>query len=152
MEQLNLFDYIQDLQTAVERKWDVPEPDAKRRAEEGWIDNWHYTELENPPEPNIYYCITLLKGGYYNYTYMAWAHGHWWAYAGYGTKWLFAETERRKEWMAPFAWVRVPDLYLRTDPHYQFLFEHFVTEHDWEYEKRMMEIRERYKGEQKGNG
>lgn len=149
--QISLFDYIQDLQTAVERKWDIPVPDEKCRAEEGWIDKWHYTELENPPEPNIYYCITLLKSGYYNYTYMAWAYGHWWAYAGYGTKWLFAEIERRKEWMKPFAWVKVPDLYLRTDEHYQFLFEHFVTKKDWEYEQAMMKIRERYKGEQKGN-
>lgn len=63
MEQLNLFDYIQDLQTAAERKWDIP-VDQKRRAEEGWIDNWHYTELENPPEPNIYYCITLILEAY----------------------------------------------------------------------------------------
>lgn len=146
MEQLNLFDYLKDLQTAVERKWDIPVPDQKRRAEEGWIDDWHYTELENPPEPNIYYCIILLKSGHYNYTYMAWAYGHWWNYAGYGTKWLLIETERRKEWM-PFAWVRVPDLYFRKDEHYQFLFEHFVTERDWKYEKTMMEIRDRLKAQ-----
>ena len=144
MEQLNLFDYIQDLQTAVKEKWDIP-VDKKRRAEERWVDDWHYTELENPPEPNIYYCITLLKSGYYNYTYMAYAFGHWWAYAGYGTKWLFVHG-RREEWLKPFAWVRVPDLYMQTDDHYRFLFENFVTPKDWEYEQAMMKIRQRYGG------
>lgn len=144
MEQLNLFDYIQDIQTAVKEKWDIP-VDKNRRIEERWVDDWHYTELENPPEPNIYYCITLLKSGYYNYTYMAWAHGHWWAYAGYGEKWLFVHG-RREEWLKPFAWARVPDLYVQKDEHYQFLFEHFVSQKDWEYEKTMMEIRQRYGG------
>lgn len=133
--QISLFD-LQKVQE-LDKKYDIPRDYQK---EEGWTDDWHYTELELPTEHSIYFCITELKGGHYNYTYMAWFHGYWWAYAGYGTKWLIVNGERRN-WLKPFAWVKVPDLYYRTDEHYWFLAEHFVTEKDWEYEKHFIEYR-----------
>ena len=124
----------------LDAKYEIPRNYQK---EEGWTDDWHYTELETPEEPNIYYCINILHpSGHYNYTYMAWAYDHWWMYAGYGEKWMIINDRREKE--TPFAWVTVPDLYYRTDESYQFLFEHFVTEKDWNYEKKMMEIREEH--------
>jgi hypothetical protein len=134
--QMSIFDYakLQEL----EAKYQIPRTYQK---EEGWTDDWHYTELEVPEEHGIYYCIQYLyKTDHYNYTYMAWFHGYWWAYAGYGDKWLIVNSERRK-WLQPFAWVRVPDLYYRTDPQHQFLCEHFVSEADWEYEMRITKLR-----------
>ena len=120
----------------LDAKYDIPRTHQK---EEGWTDDWHYTELELPDKHDIYYCISKLPEGHYNYTYMAWFHEHWWAYAGYGTQWLICNA-RIEQWL-PFAWVTVPDLYYRTDDHLEFLREHFPEEKDWEYEKKMEEIR-----------
>lgn len=124
-------------------KYPIPELEEKYRVEERWVDDWHYCDEELPKEHGVYYCIQAAKERY-NYTYMAYAYGQWWDYAGYGTTWLLVRGERR-EWMRPFAWVKVPDKYYQEDTHYQFLTENFVTEKDWEYEKRMMQIREENK-------
>lgn len=122
----------------LDAKYGIPRDYQK---EEGWTDDWHYCEIEQPKEHGIYYVIHHgLNNEYYNYTYMAWAYGHWWNYAGYGEKWLLVRGDRRK-WMEPFAWVTVPDLYYRTDESYQFLAEHFVTKEDWEYEQRIEKLR-----------
>ena len=129
------FDTKTDRKKELDAKYDIPRDYQK---EEGWTDDWHYCELELPEEHGIYYCIR--DGQHYNYTYMAWAYGHWWAYAGYGEKWLIVRGKQR-EWMSPFAWVTFPDLYYRTDEHLQFLCEHFVTKEAWEYEERMEKIR-----------
>jgi hypothetical protein len=140
--QINIYDWLKDEKPTKEKldaKYEIPRDHQK---EEGWTDDWHYTELETPKEHGIYYCIHYgLNSDFYNYTYMAWAYDHWWAYAGYGDKWLIVN-ERRK-WLHPFAWVTVPDLYYRTDKHHQFLCEHFVTKEDWKYEQLMMELREK---------
>lgn len=124
----------------LDAKYEIP---RKYQKEEGWTDDWHYTELETPKEHGIYYCIHYgYNADFYMYTYMAWAYGHWWAYAGYGTKWLIIrEGTRRDEWMRPFAWVTVPDLYYRKDEHHRFLCENFVTREDWEYEERIEALR-----------
>ena len=124
-------------------KYPIPELEEKYRVEERWVDDWHYCDEELPEEHGVYYCIQAAKE-HYNYTYMAYAYGQWWNYGGYGTTWLLVRGERR-EWMRPFAWVKVPDKYYQEDTHYQFLTENFVTEKDWEYEKRMMQIREENK-------
>ena len=140
--QLNIFDIVRtnEQKAALDAKYEIPRDHQK---EEGWTDDWHYTEMETPTETGIYFCITHgLNSDYYNYTYMAWFHDNWWAYAGYGEKWLLVRGDRRK-WMEPFAWVTVPDLYYRTDPHHQFLCEHFVTENDWKYEERLREMMEK---------
>ncbi len=127
-----------DRKQELDEKYAIPREHQK---EEGWTDDWHYTELETPTETGIYYCIKD-NTDYYNYTYMAWAYGHWWAYAGYGTKWLIIwEGSKRDEWLKPFAWVTVPDLYYRTDKHYQFLLENFVTKEDWKYEQKLEQYR-----------
>lgn len=143
--QINIYDWLKDEKPTKEKldaKYEIPRDHQK---EEGWTDDWHYTELETPKEHGIYYCIHYgLNSDFYNYTYMAWAYDHWWAYAGYGDKWLIVN-ERRK-WLHPFAWVTVPDLYYRTDKHHQFLCEHFVTKEDWKYEQLMMELREKRRG------
>jgi hypothetical protein len=134
------FDTKTDRKKELDAKYDIPRDYQK---EAGWTDDWHYTELETPKEHGIYYCVSyLLNSENYTYNYMAWAYGYWWAYAGYGEKWLLVRGDRRK-WMEPFAWVTVPDLYYRTDPHHQFLCEHFVTKEDWEYEQRLEKIRNR---------
>ena len=137
--QISIFDYQTDRLSELEAKYPIPREYQK---EEGWTDDWHYTELELPKNQGIYYCIHLgFNSDFYMYTYMAWAYGYWWAYAGYGNKWLIVNSPRR-QWMKPFAWVEVPDLYYRKDEHHRFLCEIFVTKEDWEYEKSMMELRE----------
>ena len=126
----------------LDAKYNIPRDYQKK---EGWTDDWHYTEIETPAENGIYYVIHEIRNSdYWNYTYMAWFHGYWWAYAGYGNKWLICN-DKPREWMIPFAWVEVPDLYYRTDDSYQHLREIFPSEKDWEYEKRMMEIHEENK-------
>ena len=83
--QMSIFD-LPDRRKELDEKYDIP---RKYQKEEGWTDDWHYTELELPKENGIYYCIHYgLNSDFYSYTYMAWAYGHWWAYAGYGEKWL----------------------------------------------------------------
>ena len=139
--QISMFEYLYDRKSELDAKYEIPRDYQK---EEGWTDDWHYTEIEKPTETNIYFVIQLLDSGNYNYTYMAWFHNYWWAYAGYGNKWLICNTPRR-QWMVPFAWVEVPDLYYRTDDSYQHLREIFPTENDWKYEAKMMEIRENNK-------
>ena len=70
--QLNIFDVIADKKKELDKKYDIPRDYQK---EEGWTDDWHYTEMETPKEHGIYYCIThLFNSEHYNYTYMAW-HG-----------------------------------------------------------------------------
>lgn len=137
--QIELKDYLEELRNNIRQRYPIPKLSEKYRQEERWVDDWHYVAEELPPEPGIYYCIQECKD-FYNYTYLAYAFGHWWAYAGFGTEWLLIRG-RREEWMMPFAWVRVPDLYYAKDTHYQFLSENFVKQKDWEYEQRMEEIR-----------
>ena len=138
--QISIFDYQTDRLSELEAKYPIP---REYQIEEGWTDDWHYTELELPKKQGIYYCIHYgFNSDFYMYSYMAWAYGYWWAYAGYGTKWLIVNSPRR-EWMKPFAWVEVPDLYYRTDEHHRFLCEIFVTKEDWEYEKSMMTLGKR---------
>ena len=140
MEQMTIEQLLNDKRQEYDDKYQIPRTNQK---EEGWQDDWHYTDIETPPKTDIYYCIQKdfkSETGFYNYTYMAWIFNHWWAYSGYGTKWLLVRGERRK-WMRPFAWVEVPDLYYREDDHLQWLRENFVTKEDWEYEKRMIKIR-----------
>ena len=133
---------IKPTKEELDAKYNIPRDYQKK---EGWTDDWHYTELETPAEHGIYYVIHELRNSdHWDYTYMAWFHGYWWAYAGYGNKWLICN-DKPREWMIPFAWVEVPDLYYRTDDSYQHLCEIFPSENDWEYEKRMMEIHEENK-------
>lgn len=135
--QIDLFSFIDERKKELDARYDIPRDHQK---EERWIDDWHYTEIETPKEHGIYYCIHRgFNSDFYNYTYMAWYMGHWWAYAGYGDKWLIVIGSRR-EWMMPFAWVTVPDLYYRTDDHLEFLREHFPTLKEWEYEKKVRNL------------
>ena len=103
--QISLFDYLEEKKNDIRQRYQIPKLPEKYLKEERWVDDWHYAEEELPEEPGIYYCIQD-RGEHWNYTYLAYAFKHWWAYADFGTKWLFIQGERR-EWMMPFAWVRV---------------------------------------------
>jgi hypothetical protein len=73
--QLSIFD-IPERKAVLDAKYEIP---RDYQQEEGWLDDWHYTEMELPKEHGIYYCIHHgLNSNIYNYTYMAWAYGHWW--------------------------------------------------------------------------
>lgn len=117
----------------LQEKYPIPRTYQK---DEGWQDDWHYTEMELPKVSKVYYCIhKCFKSEHYMYTYMAWAYGHWWAWESYTKKWLFVNDGRRA-WMKPFAWVEIPDLYLRTDECLPIRLETFITKEDFEYAMR----------------
>ena len=116
--QYNIMDYIKPeplhpTKADLDKRYDIPRDHQK---EEGWTDDWHYTELENPKESGVYFVIELSKYGNYMYTYQAWAFGHWWWFDSYTKKYhrisdvCFAHRK-------PFAWVTVPNSYYR-DPSY----------------------------------
>ena len=133
--QMTLMQYIDETEKLKELQEKYPIP-RKYQKEEGWIDDWHYTDLETPKESKVYYCIHLgFNSDFYMYTYMAWAYGHWWAWESYQKKWLFVNDGRRA-WMRPFAWVEIPDLYLRTDDCLQVRLETYITQKDYEYATR----------------
>lgn len=136
MGQMTIWD-LRPTKEELDRKYDIPRDHQK---EEGWTDDWHYTEIETPEENNIYYCIFESESGYWHYTYMAWAFGHWWKYAGFGEKWLLLRGKHFENDI-PFAWVKVPDLYYQRDESFWSLREHFVTKEAWEYEERIERLR-----------
>jgi len=120
MEQITFDDYSKVME--LENKYEIP---RKYQKEERWTDDWHYTEIETPKESKIYYVICNTPQGHYNYTYMAWAYKHWWWFDSYQKKWHRCSTVRFENHI-PFAWVEIPDLYLRTDDCLEERFETFI--------------------------
>lgn len=161
MEQMNIFDYIREkpdmdvvVQKAPEKAPHVPTQyevlDAKYKLsrkykdEDGWSDDWHYSEMELPAEPGIYFAASPLPDSvYYNFRYLAWAHKHWWVNLGIGgkVKWyLLDEDCIRDRSSIPFAWMMIPDKYQRNDESLGRLYANFVSEDDWKYERLLKAI------------
>ena len=130
MDQITLFDYLDEKKAEYEKRYPIPKDYQKS---EGWHDDWHYTDLELPTESKVYYTISLTKDGNYFYTYKAYAYGRWWWWDSYGSKWKAVHSPR-EDWMLPFAWVDIPDLYLRTDSSLQIRLETFISKEDYEHE------------------
>jgi hypothetical protein len=130
MDQITLFDYLDEKKAEYEKRYPIPRDYQK---EEGWHDDWHYTDLELPTESKVYYTIHLTKEGNYFYTYKAYAYGRWWWWDTYGGEWKAIHSPRQ-DWMIPFAWVDIPDLYLRTDSSLQIRLETLISKEDYEHE------------------
>lgn len=130
MDQITLFDYMNEKKAEYEERYQIPRSHQK---EEGWHDDWHYTDLELPTESKVYYTISLTKEGHYFYTYKAYAYGRWWWWDSYGSKWKAIHSPRQ-DWILPFAWVDIPDLYLQTDSGLQIRLETFISKEDYEHE------------------
>jgi len=166
MEQMNIFDYIREkpdanvvVQKAPEVKPTRSEQyellDAKYKLsrkykdEDGWSDDWHYSEMELPTEPGIYFAVSPLPDSeYYNFRYLAWAHKHWWVNLGIGgkVKWyLLDEDNIRMRNSIPFAWMMIPDKYQREDETLHRMYADFVSEADWKHERLMKAIEQHKK-------
>lgn len=130
MDQITLFDYMNEKKAEYEKRYQIP---RDYQEAEHWHDDWHYTDLELPTESKVYYTISLTKEGNYFYTYKAYAYGRWWWWDSYGSKWKAIHSPR-EDWMLPFAWVDIPDLYLRTDSCLQVMLETFISKEDCEHE------------------
>ena len=160
MEQLNIFNYIEEkpdmdvvVQKAPEKPLNKPTQyelldkkyklSRKYKDEDGWPDDWHYSEMELPAEAGIYFCASPLPDSeYYNFRYLAWAHKHWWVNLGIGgkVKWyLLDEDDIRTRSSIPFAWMMIPDKY-RGDESLNRMYDNFVSKTDWKHERLMKAI------------
>lgn len=108
--QISIFDYCDSRLQRLKDKYPIPRLSKDILSEEGWIDDWHYCEIEEPDEVGVYFTISELSNSeYWTYTYRAWAFGKWW-------HWDFWTHKFRQEtFKQPFAWVRIPSKYLRVD-------------------------------------
>lgn len=89
----------------------IPKLSSKVRDEEGWIDDWHYCDKENPSEVDVYWGIMLyLPTDCYIYGYMAWAKDMWWTWDSYKGQWMHVCSFEK-----PLAWVQIPLLYRKKD-------------------------------------
>ena len=106
--QMTIFDYCENRQSDLEKRYQIPRLSKDILSEEGWCDDWHYCEIEEPDEAGVYFTISE-HGEYYHYNYRAWAVNQWWWWDSWCHKFR-PETDRQ-----PFAWVRIPSKYLRVD-------------------------------------
>lgn len=110
--QLSIFDIKASRLKELQEKYpipDVPEIASKE---------WHYTEIEQPTETGVYWCICEIPNSiYWNYIYMAYTD-RWWRYDDWQHKWkrtnvgYFADLD-------PIAWAEIPAIQLRRDGHLQ---------------------------------
>ena len=160
MEQMNIFDYIEksaDVNVVVQKAPETPPRtpskyelldkkyglSRKYKDEDGWPDDWHYSEIELPAEAGIYFAVSPLPDSkYYNFRYLAWAHKHWWVNVRIDkVKWyLLDEDCFRDRGSIPFAWMEIPDKYQRNDESLGRLYANFVSESDWQYERLLKAI------------
>ena len=106
--QISIFDYCDSRLQSLEEKYPIPRLSKDILSEEGWYDDWHYCEIEEPEEVGVYFTITE-HGEFWHYNYRAWAFGEWWWWDFWRHS-FFPEKDRQ-----PFAWVRIPSKYLRVD-------------------------------------
>lgn len=159
MEQMNIFDYVKEkpdinviVQKVPEKLSHVPtqyeildrkyQLSRKYKNEDGWSDDWHYSEIELPTEPGVYFVASHLPDSkYYNFRYLAWAHKHWWLNIRIsGILWrLLDEDCVMMRNSIPFAWMAVPERY-REDEALNRMHDNFVSEDDWRYERLMKAI------------
>lgn len=113
--QISLFDYQADKLKALKEKYPIPKLEKRWLDLEGWNDNWHYCEMEEPPETDVYYTISLFKSGNGSETYMydhkAFHNGAWY-------HWDSWKKEFRKDYEGfyekTFAWVRLPNAHRKS--------------------------------------
>lgn len=111
--QISIFDYQDQRKREIAKRLPIPPIDKKYREAEGWCDDWHYCELEEPPVDDVYFTISTSKDSeYYYYHYKAWARGCWWHWDSWKKEF---RKDYEKFYETTFAWVRIPSLYLQVD-------------------------------------
>lgn len=104
--QISIDDLIGAKLRVLEEQYPIPRLSRQIREEEGWFDDWHYTQIEEPLEIDAYYAIELF-GDCYIYSYWYWTD-RWY-------KWNSSFFEWREARDEPFAWVKIPIEYRRRD-------------------------------------
>ena len=113
--QISLFDYQEQKRKEIEKLLPIPKLDKRWIEQEQWIDDWHYCELEEPPETDVYYTISLFtsRNGSetYIYNHKAFYNGNWY-------HWDSWKKEFRKDYPGfyekTFAWVRLPNVHRKS--------------------------------------
>lgn len=119
--QMTIFDYLTDILKELELKYPIPRLDKKWRDEEGWCDDWHYCQIEQPEVDDIYCGIVYYtKEEYYNYTYLLWigTRQKWYIFDSWWKKWI-----EPRQGTFPLAWVRVPKFFRENDKGYKLRCE-----------------------------
>lgn len=109
--QITLEQFLDEKLQHLKKYYPIPRLSPKVRADEGWFDDWHYADIEQPTENDVYYTITLHHGSNYNYTYRAYANGKWFTWNAWNKEWEQV-TELHSTLLA---WVRIPSKYRQTD-------------------------------------
>lgn len=104
--QYTIFECLENFENTIKEKYKIPKLDKKYIIEEGWWDNWHYTQLETP-ENDVYFTITDF-GDFWTYNYRAYQDGKWFYWSSWYKRWM-------PEDKIPFAWVGIPSLYMKRD-------------------------------------
>lgn len=104
--QISLEALIQDKTQELEKKYPRPIVRQRDRIDEGWFDDWHYTEIEEPSQADVYYAVELFNDTYM-FTYKAWVNG-WYKWDTWTKKW-------KQDPECPIMWVRIPSKYRQTD-------------------------------------
>lgn len=114
--QINLFEYMDTQKKNIADRLPIPRLSKDILSREGWIDDWHYCEIELPEETDVYFTISIPPDhDFYFYTYMVYHKGEWWFWDSWWRTLKRVKDVSHKE--EPFAWVRVPSGY-RKDPTY----------------------------------
>lgn len=119
--QMTIFDYQMSLTADIKSKYPIPRLDKKWREEEGWVDDWHYCQIEKPDMDDVYCGIVYYtKQDYYNYTYLLWVstHDKWYEFDSWWKKW-----KEPCQDAFPLAWVRVPKFFRENDKGYKLRCE-----------------------------
>lgn len=105
--QILLDSLLEDKLAALEEKYPKPRLRQQVKIDEGWFDDWHYTEIEEPTEADVYYTVEYCNGNFYMFTYKAWANG-WYKWDSWFKKW-------KEDPEGPVMWVRIPSRYRQKD-------------------------------------
>jgi len=109
--QITIFEYQDQRRREIEKRLPIPRIDKKYLDEEGYCDVWHYCELEEPKETNVYWTISVSKNDYYHYNYKAFARGVWWRWCSWRKQWYVDDDFIDKI----FAWMEIPLRYRQVD-------------------------------------
>lgn len=109
--QMTFEDLLNNKRQELEQRFPIYRLPKDTLREEGWVDDWHYAELESPDCDDVYYGITLWNHGKdYMYGYIAWVSNKGW-YVWDSWKEVWKQNTRRNV----LAWVQIPSLYRRED-------------------------------------
>ena len=106
--QMTIDDWLNDRVSDIEKQYPIPRLSKAIRREEGWVDDWHYCEIESPNQPDVYIGILLFED-HYNYCYLAWTD-KWHRWDSWKERW-----KDIPKYEKPLAWAEIPVMYRKKD-------------------------------------